>query len=334
MRFDVVRQPLIPAFLSLVILTTAALCSGVGFVLPADLRCGLTPAELPLLPLGNALLLFQQQWPATAKVFTALLIIYTGLSLGRLTVRCTLYGTGTSLPIPLFGMVLLGVLPQQLTLKAVVGVMLLALSVKNFARAYRNEFSFDRLFRGSLFLALLLLVEPAAAPLVLLPVAAVVRFRRTGREALVTLGGLLLPPLTLAYLNWACGGSLAAPFAALWRSCEGGGSVGAFLLQTSLAERIFLGWLIVLNLLAMLLFRTNSYNVSMRARHILLFTNSLLLLSLLTLPMPAASASTAALLTVPATLLLPVFFIRIHASIAKALYLLWLAATLAGLFLQ
>ena len=334
MRFDVVRQPLVPALLSLVILTTVGLLYAVGVAPLPDPRWGLSPELLPLLPLGSALTQFQALWPVAAKLMTALLLLYTGLSLGRLTVRCNLYGVGTGLPIPLFGMVLLGCLQQQVTLKAVFGVMLLMLSVKNFARAYRNEFSFDRLFRGALFLALLLLTEPAAMPLVLLPVAAVVRFRRTGREALVTLGGLLLPPLTLAYLNWACGGSLAAPFAALWRSCEDGGPLFGYLLQSSLAERIFLGWLFVMNLAAILLFHSNSYNVGMRARHILLFTTRLLLLCIVVLPIYGASASTAALLAVPSTLLLPLFFIHIRSAIAQTVYLLWFAATLAGLFLQ
>ena len=334
MRFDVVRQPLIPAFLSLVILTTAGLCHAGGVAPLPDPRWSVAPEVLPLLLPGSALMQFQAAWPVAAKLLTALLMLYTGLSLGRLTVRCNLYGTGTGLPIPLFGLLLLGTLQGALTLKAAAGVLLLALSVRNFARAYRNEYSFDRLFRGALFLALLLLVEPSAAPLVLLLPAAVVRFRRTGREALVALGGLLLPPLTLAYLNWACGGSLAAPFAALWRSCEAGGPVFSYLLQSSLAERLFLGWTIVILLPAMLLFRANSYSVSMRARHILLFTMRLLLLVLLALPMPGASADTAALLAVPATLLLPIFFIRMREAIAGFVYLLWFAATLLLLFLQ
>lgn len=332
MPFQVAKQSLIPAFLTLVAITTVALlCAGEGTGV-AELRYGLSPEVLPIPFWGALLHNFQVAHPHISGWICGVLMLYTGASLGRLTVRYNLYGTGTCLSIPLYGLAMIGTMQSGEYLTAVVASTLLMLSVKNLCLSYRNGFGFDRIFRGTLFFALLLFVEPAALPLLLLLPVVSNRFRRTTREMMVATAGILFPIATLCYLNWAMQGDLLAPLQLLYRAFVAGKWLGAPL-SASLTEQIFFGTMLLLNLMALGLFGTNSYTVSTKARHILQLVGRLLLLTLLTLVMPSASTATAALLVVPTTLLLPVLFIRIHQPIAQLLYPLLVAGSLAFLFI-
>ena len=147
----------------------------------------------------------------------------------------------------------------------------------------------------------------------------------------MALGGLLLPPLTLGYLNWALGGSFIAPFVELYhRFMQGEWLTG--MLHAPLTEQIFCGVLLLLNLLSIALFLANSYTLSTRSRHTLLYASYLLLLTVATFLLPAGSIARVALLAVPSALLLPVLLIRIRRSITQILYPLLVMAALASLY--
>ena len=64
---------------------------------------------------------------------------------------------------------------------------------RNFARSFCNGYGFDAIFRASLYLGLLPFVSTAALPLLLILPPAVLLFRRTLREAVVAIAGVLLP---------------------------------------------------------------------------------------------------------------------------------------------
>ncbi|MBR5849714.1 MAG: hypothetical protein IKZ12_01450 [Alistipes sp.] len=331
MPFHVAKQSLIPAFLTLVGITTIALlCAREGVAVP-DLRFGLTQEVLPLVNWGAWLQNFQVAHPHISGWISALLMLYTGASLGRLTVRYNLYGTGTCLSIALYGVAMLGTMLSGSYLIATVNSLLLLLSIKNFCLSYRNGFGFDRIFRGALYLSLLIFIEPSAVVLLLLLWSISNRFHRTTREMMVAFAGLLLPIATVCYVNWALKGEFTAPLRMLYRAFMAG-EWGTAMLTVSLPTQIFWGVLLLLNLLSLGLFSTNSYNLNRKARHILQTCSRLLLLTLVALCLPSASVSTLALVVVPSTLLLPVLFIRIHQSIAQLLYPLLIAGAVAYLF--
>lgn len=332
MPLNVAKQSLIPAFLTLVVITTVALLTATEGSVVADLRPGLTPEVLPIPFWGAWLHNFQVAHPHISGWISGVLMLYTGASLGRLTVRYNLYGTGSCLAIALYGLAMIGTMRSGEYLTAVVTSMLLMLAVKNLCFSYRNGFGFDRIFRGAAYLTLLLLVEPAALPLLLLLPVVSNRFRRTTREMIVATAGLLLPIGALCYLNWALQGEFLAPLQLLYHIFMTGRWCGAPLAAT-LHEQIFFGVLMLVNLMALGLFGTNSYNVGIKARHILQLSSRMLFLAILTLLIPAASSATLALVVVPATLLMPMLFIRIHQPIARLLYLLLIVASLAFLFL-
>ena len=334
MRFNLVRQTLIPAFLlllSLVVLTLSS-ASTTSIAEGVDLRYGLTAAELPILPLGQWIEGFQHQHPTASHWIGGFLLLFTGVSLGRLTVRYNLYGSGTCLAISLYGMLMIGALGCGHYLTAILLSTLSALAIKNLCMSQRNGFGFDRIFRGGLFLALTILVEPTTVPLLLAVPMAVTHFRRTTLETIVAVSGLLFPIALLCYLNWALGGTLFAPLVALYRAFMAGEWLQAVYTST-LFEQGFAGALLLLVLLATVLFLTNSYNINIKARHILLFTSRLFWLLPAIFLLPAASPVLLAVIITPATLILPVLFVRIHQPLAQTLYLLLLAGSLTLLFI-
>lgn len=335
MRFNLVKQSLIPAFLTLVVWVVLTCCCTPEVALSTieEARHGLSAEELPIPPLGARIASFQHNSPRFAHWITAFLMLFTGITLGRLTLRYKFYGSGTCLAIPIYGMVMCGALGSGQTLFVVVLSLLTTLAVKNLCMSHRNGFGFDRIFRGALFLALLLIVEPTAAPMLVAIPMAVTHFRRTTRETIVAVAGLLFPFALLCYLNWALGGSFTAPLVQLYRAFMAGHWLQALVTSTTL-EQAYVGVLLLLALPSTILFYTNSYSINTKARHMLLFTCRLFWWLPTLFLLPAASAQLVAIWAVPASLLLPVLFVRVHLPIAQTLYLLLSAASIAVFFLQ
>lgn len=343
MQFEIARQPLVPAFLTLLALAVAY-ASTVGWESAGALAAGSAPAVLADSATGGSasglaftqpdrlLALFQVSRPGWSKALAALFILFTGLTAGRLAVRYNLYAVATCLGIPLFGMIACGVGKGDY-LCGFVAAALLGLAVKHFSRSFCNGYAFDALFRASLYLALTILVIPSALPLLLLLPLAVVMFRRTLREAVVAVAGFAAAPLALCYVNWGMGGNFAAPLAYILDTFLAGAPLGLF---TALPPTRWMlpGAFLLLDLAAVYCLLTDLYAVGTKARFILLFDVCALLLSAALLCGPAATPALIALAALPSALLLPFLFVRIHRTASTAVYLLLLAAAATSIFLQ
>lgn len=180
-------------------------------------------------------------------------MLFTGMSVGHLTVRYNLYSVGTCLAIPLYGAIACGLAVGGDCLTTFAASALLALATKNFCRSYCNGFGFDAIFRASLYIGLLPLVATAAAPLLILLPLAVMLFRRTLREVAVAVAGLLLPALTLCYVNWAAGGEFLAQVAEPGSAFIAGTPLSLFL-STPVQNLVLPGAVFLLDLTALLFF--------------------------------------------------------------------------------
>ena len=336
MKFDIARQPLVPAFLTLAALAVAAMWGAAGRGCDPALAGGaaiLPEGALTTASPGELLLQFQTAHPVWARWIAGLLIIFTGMCAGRMTIRYNLYSVGTCLAIPLFGAVVCGLAVGDDYLPVFTASALLALSIKNFARSFCNGYGFDAIFRASLYLGLLPFVSTAALPLLLMMPLAVLLFRRTLREVTVAAVGLLLPAFIICYINWGAGGDFPAPLTALGNAFIAGKPLMLF---TAIPFRnlILLGGIFVLDLLALLFFLSDIYAVGTKSRTILIYNISVLVLTAAVLCGPAATPGAVAFAAVPSAMLLPFMFVRIHRSIALLLYLLLLASAIVGIVLQ
>lgn len=182
MKFDIARQPLVPAFLTLAALAVVAMWNAGGPAVSTAVQAGHAAGTvdigrnaagaLAVSSPGELLAQFQAAHPVWARWIAGLLMLFTGMSIGRLTVRYNLYSVGTCLAIPLYGAIACGLAVGGDCLTTFAASALLALATKNFCRSYCNGFGFDAIFRASLYIGLLPLVATAAAPLlILLPLA-------------------------------------------------------------------------------------------------------------------------------------------------------------------
>ena len=205
-----------------------------------------------------------------ARWIAGLLMLFTGMSIGRLTVRYNLYSVGTCLAIPLYGAIACGLAVGGDCLTTFAASALLALATKNFCRSYCNGFGFDAIFRASLYIGLLPLIATAAAPLLILLPLAVMLFRSTLREVAVAVAGLLLPALTLCYVNWAAGGEFLAPVAEPGSAFIAGTPLSLFL-STPVQNLVLPGAVFLLDLTALLFFLSDIYALGTKPRLIFIF---------------------------------------------------------------
>lgn len=292
MNFDIARQPIIPAFVTLL------LVAGVANVAPT----AAPEAVAPLSQLDGWLLDFEQSAPVWSRVMSFVLLLWTGLLMGRITVRYGLYATNSCVAIPLFGIAAACAWPAA-GLVGAVTLLLLALSTHNFCRSFRNGYAFDNIFRAGLYLGLVPLVYLPAAPLMLLLPAAVVLLKRTLRELTVTLAGMLLPLLTACYLNWATGAPFDAP---LQQAVElFTHNDGMHLWNLPWPALLLPGALLLLDIASLAAYLNSVYSVGFKARGILALAGCMLLLTVAVALLPCATSVALLLCALPTALLAP-----------------------------
>lgn len=326
MKIDIARQPLVPAFITLFALAVTAMWGGAGDGVSAG-----APGTMPLL--GGALARFQAAYPVWARLAAGFMILFTGMCTGRIAIRYNLYGVSTCLPIPLYAIIACGIFSGGNYLTAFAASMLLALATKNYCRSYCNGYGFDAIFRASLYLGLLPLVYAPATPLVLILPLAILLFRRTFREAVVAVAGLILPILTACYVSWGAGGEFTAPVMTLADTVVSGVPLWIFT-GLPLPSLIMLCAIAALALTALFFFLADIYAAGTKPRFILIFNIGILAMTLALLCTPSVTPEAFTLPAVPAALLFPVFFVRIHRRIALPVYLILLAASVYIAVLQ
>lgn len=317
MNFSIVRQTLGQALMMLLVFATLAATAtrggGDAAVLPAT-------AHGMALPLpGEWLAYVQSAFPHAAGIAAWVCFVLAGLTVGRLTTRYNIYSTGTFMAISLFALFGCGLSRGEEVLQVFLPAALFVFSCRNFAGSIINGYSFDAIFRGSLYLGLLPLVDSGGAVLLpLLPVALLL-FRRTSREAVVALFGVLLPLMAFSYLNWALGGDFRAPMYYIIRALTRGGFfslIGALPVQTL----VLAGLLAAGNVVAGVLFLNNLYSMSNRVRHILIYNLIATLFVVGAALLPSASPAMVVLFAATSAVALPLLFLRMNPWVATVLY--------------
>ena len=328
MKFgDIIRQPLPVATFTVLVV-----------VIVAFVRAWVTQrfaGEIPAVsaPLGYYTAAFRLSWPLLSAAASIVMLFVAGFLIGRSSVRAELYATRCFLAMPLFGVVSCGVLLSSDYLTQSLTLLLLALASRNYYNSFHRHYCFDRMFRGSLYVGLIpLLYAPGAGLLLLIPLV-VLLFRRTLREAVVAVAGVLLPAFTICYINWGAGGEFLTPLMALGDPFITGKPF-ALLSAAPLRNLVLLGGIFVLDLLALLFFLSDIYAVGTKSRTILIYNISVLVLTAAVLCGPAATPGAAAFAALPSAVLLPFMFVRIHRGIALLLYLLLLASAVAEAVLR
>jgi len=328
MKFDLTRQTVVPAFLTL-----AALAATAVYAPGAEMSVVPAPGPDALWMPGELLLRFQTAFPGWSQAIAALLIIVTGTRTGHIPVRYNLHTAKTCLTLPLFGIIACGLSVGHAGLYAFACALLLILSVRNFCRAYSPNFAFDAIFRGALYLGTLIILCPKTLPLVLLLPLALVQFHRTLRESIVAAAGLLLPPLALCYADWGAGHPFLEPLLVMGRELPRG-EFFQLLADMPFSSQLLGGVLLLCLVFALHMIRSEFYAVSVKAQRILIFHLEAFLLTLAVAVSPGAPTAAFALMAIPAAVLLPRFFIYTRPAVAQSLYAVLLAGALLNMTVQ
>ncbi len=165
------------------------------------------------------LMWLQRTVPHLSIVVSGILLLINSSVISRLSTRSMLYGVRSLTASPLIIIALGSVMTPENSL--VVSLMSLMVSTSIYL-------SFDKIgignrshgiFYGGLLSGLVLLIYPASAPMLLLVPFIIFLLRRTGREEIVMLFGLLFPSFVYLYSYWLCGYDLFAPLRQIYGEC-------------------------------------------------------------------------------------------------------------------
>ncbi len=164
------------------------------------------------------------------------------------------------------------------------------------------------------------LIYSASLPLVLILPIALSLYRRTVREWIVALAGLLLP-LLLASASWnAAGCGWVFVIDSLRGAFTVHSGVWAAFGEVGIDGYAYAGLSAIMLLLSMGAMISGLHKASVRVRKIYIHFICLMVFSMATLAMPSANISSLALIAVPAAIVLTVFFVRVRGWIALTAY--------------
>ena len=314
MKPDIIRQPLLLAIASILVVIAAAMTTGTT-ISPA-------PETMISTPLGDLIGLFQERFPRCSRILCGGLLLLTGILCGRLAVRYGLYPVSSTLTIPLYGLVACGILLGREYLTESVAAFVLLLSTQNFFACFRNGYAIGAVFRASFFLGLLPLLYAPLLPLPLLVLAAafllptdLARSLRIAVQRRTPFPGRLLHRL---------GGREPIPWitpAGLWHSFVSDSGYRIFANTPPLVPAL-LGIVLFIVLCAIFFGLISFRTVSIKARGMLTYTILLFTVTGCLIAVPSVTPGLLAVAAVPAALLMPLTFIRIQRTVGTLLYLI------------
>lgn len=305
-------------------LLAAAVCAAVDASRTASVEATVAPLQelageyVP--PLAGAVDGFQQACPVLSTVVSVVIIVYMGLSLTRAALRRYLYPVHTLVGIPLTGLVVCGSTLSTDYLSTAILLLLISIVLKRLYACFGRDDIVRHLFPAMVCLGCtpLLYVPMTAFLLLLIPMIAVCRLSL--RNCVAAVAGALLPLFTVSYLRWAGGGEFGATACELWRAMltESGFDAAAYI---TLSRIVLLGMMLFATICSVILFRSDRFSVGVVARKIWSFSIAVTLLSVvLFFVVPSSTEVSVTVISLMASTLMPMFFVRMENYISSGLY--------------
>lgn len=322
---NMARQPLLIAFPTLLLLLGGVLVRKLGGSFTPEQMVGFQ--TLPAEWIGW----FQSSYPRISWGVWLLCHSVVALTLGRMAIRHNLYAGSSLLAVPLYGVAACGIFVGDNYLASALAALILARAMRNFCVACRNGYAFSALFRGALYLGLLPLITLSAWPLLMMLPLITFLFKRTLREWIVALTGLVLPFGALLYIHWAVTAERWVPLERMSQGLAVDSGISLFA-DASILLVVQLVVMLAAVLWALFYYLSDIYVATSKVRAILTAHLWLLVLCFASLALPGASVGNLALLAIPMAILLPFLFVRLKRSWANCLYALMLLLAVVRLF--
>lgn len=269
--------------------------------------------------LGSKLSAWQMQHHIAAAVMAAVVWFAAGWVIGLVVRVRELYFVRTTITIPIYGIVACGIFCPHDSLTAAVASLLFAIAVRSYFESFRDGYGFSPIFFGSLCLgALPLFYAPAVTLLMLMPLA-VMLFKRSAREAIVAVAGLVFAPLAACYASWGAGGGFTEPViqtAYALTAVSGYRFFGAL----HAVAGVMTGMLLTLVLSAVFIGSASIHSMNTRARYITFYNMCAFIIALSTLALPSSTPTAFGLIAVPTAMTIPSMLVQIKPEAANAIF--------------
>jgi hypothetical protein len=308
-------------------IASALLCVVLAALFVARYRLAPLPIEAPFeggMPLAAMLVRVTALHPWLAAVVAAVLVGWTLTVVVQLTIKYAPAASRNYLPPQILLICVGGMIVSDEAPAAIVVVWLSALAARQLVHSFHKGYSFPELFHAGFYMGLIpLLYAPAAAIVPVIAIAALVIYRRSGREAVVCLAGLLLPLSGAGFIYWATGAGADFIYRELWRCALDGREVWSRLPVSLLVVAVPLLAIVMVGIFWALTHKTDIR----KAQYKFLQLTSVALLSAAASGfIPGTSTTFFALAAVPCTLTIPYAFPMKLTSVSTALYCTILAA--------
>lgn len=284
-------------------------------------------------PIGELLQSLQGSVPTLSTIIWGVLLFFAALDVGRFGPKFSLYPAYTLMAIPIFGVLAGGVMVSGDYLLSAVAMWVMLIGTKYLIRCIMRTDSFNDLSLAMLYYgALPLIVAPTALLYVVLPII-ILTVRSTWRDWVVAVASLLFPLLSVCYWNWCAGNGFLTMAEQIYDSMLTASEFN-FYSTLNVAGIALLSVFIVMALCAITLIISDKYSIKIKSRAVMRFNAFMLLATLSMFFLPSASATLFALIAVPASLLIPIIFVRLGVGFTETLYRLMLLAGVANMVLM
>lgn len=304
-------------------------------VVVTSLRAALLPAGDEMVPntetpIGVYMQSLQGSLPTLSIFIWAFALLIGGLDAGRFSSRFSIFPAYTLMAIPIFGLVAGGVMVSGELILSTVVMMLMLLGTKYLLRCIMRTESFSDLSLAMLYYgALPLVFAPSALLYATLPLLVLV-VRSSWRDWVVAVSSLLFPLLSVCYWSWCAGEGFLSPAETIYTSALTS-SEFSFFSTINPAGIVMLGVAIVMVLCAVTLILSDKYSLKVKSRAAMRFNALMLLVCVGMFFLPSATATTFVVVAVPASMLIPLIFVRMGVGFTETLYRLMLLAAAANM---
>lgn len=317
-RPDVIRQPLgivIASFVAImltVIARAAYAPSPVGAELCSDM------------PLGR----FIDRIFPTAALSCTVGIVIAFLSAALLTgiiVRYSISSVRTYLPMIIYTLSAYGIYFPSGSVSATLLPLLLIMSSGQAIAGFKRSYQFGSVFRSAFYIGIIPMIYAPASLLVIMVPVTLLLYRRTLREAIAALTGVVLPWVLCSVAWWGAGFPLGYVSSDLWRGITAAGASESFteaVLASGISEKIFLAFYTVLCIYSVIIIIPRLASLRTRARKIYIHFLWLLFVCVAILFSPAGNVISAGLLAVPGCVIITTFFIRYRGWLPLSAYIM------------
>lgn len=327
MHYSVVRQQPVTALLTLAVIAAVAFAR--FYMSPFDDEF-ITGAPAPLA-------IFIDGWQAAhmlwGVVLSAVITVLTGMTIGRMGAKFGIYSTQCIFSVPLYGLVACGIFISENSLSAAIASFFAASALRHLCGGYFRGQNLTAMLYAGLCIGTIPMFCAAGAVYVLTAVIAMFLFALSVREIVVLTSGILVVPLTVCYVCWAFGGEFLAPLQRLFDALTvpSGYTVWD---SDPVAALVLSGLTGFAVLCSVALFPSNKYSIATKSRSILIYIIISCVFSIAIFLLPSADVSFFALAAVPAALVMPIIFLKSGETAALMLYILFIAAFTAHLFIR